>query len=161
MGRELYATSKAHERVKFGARDADPSITHRYAFSNIRGSVTESKGTVLVVDDEEAILQVASDILSYLGYSVETSPSGQEAVDRLLQGARPDLVLLDVIMPGMGGVETFRKLREIQPDLPILISTGYAERSAVQSLADEGVAGFVNKPFAIEALAKRLEQILG
>jgi len=123
--------------------------------------MTESKGTVLVVDDEEAVLQVASDILSYLGYSVETSPSGQEAVNRLLQGARPDLVLLDVIMPGMGGVETFRKLREIQPDLLVLIITGYAERSAVQSLADEGAAGFVNKPFAIETLAKRLEQILG
>ena len=123
--------------------------------------MTESKGTVLVVDDEESILQVASDILSYLGYSVVTSPSGQQAVDLLLQGARPDLVLLDVIMPGMDGVETFRKLREIEPDLPILISTGYAEGSAVQSLADEGVAGFVNKPYAIEALGKRLEQILG
>ena len=123
--------------------------------------MTESKGTVLVVDDEESIRQVASDILSYLGYSVETSPSGQDAVNRLLQGARPDLVLLDVIMPGMNGVETFRKLREIEPDLPILISTGYAEQSAVQSLAEEGVAGFVNKPFAIETLAKRLEEVLG
>jgi len=123
--------------------------------------MTESKGTVLVVDDEEAVRQVASDILGYLGDSVETSPSGQEAVNRLLQGARPDLVLLDLIMPGMDGVETFRKLREIQPDLPVLITTGYAEPGAVQSLADEGVAGFVNKPFAIESLAKRLEQILG
>src|SRR5437667_4791976 len=74
---------------------------------------------------------------------------------------RPDLVLLDLIMPGMDGVETFRKLQEIQPDLPVLITTGYAEPGAVQSLADEGVAGFVNKPFAIESLAKRLEQILG
>jgi len=123
--------------------------------------MTESKCTVLVVDDEEAVRQVASDILGYLGYSVETSPSGQEAVNRLLQGARPDLVLLDLIMPGMDGVETFRKLREIQPDRPVLITTGYAEPGAVQSLADEGVAGFVNKPFAIESLAKRLEQILG
>ena len=123
--------------------------------------MAESKGTVLVVDDEESILQVASDILNYLGYSVVTSPSGQEAVDRLLQGARPDLVLLDVIMPGMDGVETFRRFREIEPNLPILISTGYAERSAVESLAEEGVTGFVNKPFAIETLAKRLEQILG
>jgi len=123
--------------------------------------MAESKGTVLVVDDEESILQVASDILNYLGYSVVTSPSGQEAVDRLLQGARPDLVLLDVIMPGMDGVETFRRFREIEPNLPILISTGYAERSAVESLAEESVTGFVNKPFAIETLAKRLEQILG
>jgi CheY-like chemotaxis protein len=63
--------------------------------------VTETKGTVLVVDDEEPVRQVASAILSFLGYSVLTSASGDEAVTCLREGARPDVVLLDIIMPGI------------------------------------------------------------
>lgn len=121
----------------------------------------ESQRTVLVVDDEEPVLHVASEILIHLGYSVLTSSSGEEALNRLRSGLHPDLVLLDVIMPGMGGIETFRKIRELNPDMPVLISTGFAERSAVQTLVQEGVSGFVNKPYHIETLAGRVRAILG
>lgn len=120
----------------------------------------ESKWTVLVVDDEEPVLQVAGEILRHLGYSVLTSQSGPEALERIRSGLDPDLVLLDVIMPGMGGVETFRKIRELRPDVPVLISTGFAERSAVKALVEEGVNGFVNKPYHIETLARHVREIL-
>ncbi len=123
--------------------------------------MNDSKGTVLVVDDEAPILLVASEILSYLGYEVLTSPSGEAAVNRLKEGARPDVVLLDIVMPGMNGVQTLRKLREIEPGIPILISTGYSDRQAAESLTEEGVDGFVNKPYHIETLAKQIERILG
>ncbi len=123
--------------------------------------MAESKGTVLVVDDEQAVLDVASDILQFLGYSVLTSSSGDHALNRLRLGERPDLVLLDIIMPGMNGVEAFRKIREVQPSVPVLISSGYADRMAVQSLTDQGVNGFVNKPYLIETLERRLREVLG
>jgi two-component system cell cycle sensor histidine kinase/response regulator CckA len=123
--------------------------------------MADTKGTVLVVDDEEPILVVASEILSYLGYSVLTSPSGEEAVKCLQGGAKPDVVLLDIVMPGMNGIQTMRKLREIEPGIPILVSTGYSDRGAAKSLSEEGVDGFVNKPYHIETLAKQIQRILG
>ncbi len=120
--------------------------------------MTDSKGTVLVVDDEEPVRQVASEILKYLGYSVMIAESGEKAVESLRKGARPDVVLLDLIMPGMSGYQAFRALREIEPHLPILISSGYSDRTAAGSLRDEGADGFVDKPYHIDTLAKYIEK---
>jgi CheY-like chemotaxis protein len=116
-------------------------------------------GTVLVIDDEEPVRQVASEILGYLGYSVVAAGSGEDGVKRVREGMRPDVVLLDVIMPGMNGFQTLRKLREIEPDLPILICTGYSDRKAAESLVTEGADGFVNKPYDIETLAKQIAKL--
>jgi len=120
--------------------------------------MTDSKGTVLVVDDEEPVRQVASEILVYLGYSVVTASSGEEAIEGVRNGTKPDVVLLDIIMPGMNGHQTLRALRQIEPDIPVLISTGYSDRSAAAVLIDEGADGFVNKPYHIETLAAQLEK---
>ena len=121
--------------------------------------MTDSKGTVLVIDDEEPVRQVASEILGYLGYSVVTAGSGEDGVKRVREGLRPDVVLLDIIMPGMNGFQTLHKLRQIEPDLPILICTGYSDRIAAESLVAEGADGFVNKPYDIETLAKQLAKL--
>ena len=120
--------------------------------------MADTKGTVLVIDDEEPVRQVASEILKFLGYSVLTAPSGDEAIQTVKSGARPDVVLLDLIMPGLTGSQTLAKLREIEPDLPVLISTGYADRAASESLTSDGASGFVNKPYHIETLGKELEK---
>lgn len=117
--------------------------------------MADTKGTVLVVDDEEAIRQVASDMLTFLGYTVITASSGEKAIECMKTGARPDVVLLDLVMPGISGFQTLHKLREIDPGLPILISSGYSGRV----LATEGVDGFVNKPYQIETLARQLEKV--
>ena len=121
--------------------------------------MTDSKGTVLVIDDEEPVRQVASEILGYLGYSVVMAGSGEDGVKHVREGMRPDVVLLDVIMPGLNGFQTLRKLREIEPDLPILICTGYSDRKAAESLVTEGADGFVNKPYDIETLAKQIAKL--
>jgi len=122
--------------------------------------LTETKGTVLVVDDEESVREVAGEILRYLGYTALTAPSGDCAVEQLRGGARPDVVLLDLIMPGMNGFQTLQAIRAIDPDVPVLITTGYADRAASQSLVTEGADGFVNKPYQIETLAAHLEKTL-
>ena len=121
--------------------------------------MTDSKGTVLVIDDEEPVRQVASEILGYLGYTVVMAGSGEDGVKLVREGMRPDVVLLDVIMPGMNGFQTLRKLRETEPDLPILICTGYSDRKAAESLVNEGADGFVNKPYDIETLAKQIAKL--
>jgi two-component system, cell cycle sensor histidine kinase and response regulator CckA len=122
--------------------------------------VTETKGTILIIDDEEPVRQVASEILTYLGYSAATAASGAEAIECLKKGVRPDVVLLDIIMPGMNGFQTLRALRALEPDLPVLISTGYADRAAAAALLDEGADGFVNKPYHIATLADQIEKTL-
>ena len=121
----------------------------------------ESKGTVLVVDDEEPVRKVAADLLTYLGYSVLTSPSGGDAMKALLAGTRPDVVLLDVIMPGMNGAETFRRLREIDPELPILICTGFSDNASVEAFHGEGVSGFVHKPYHMKTLEEQVRKAIG
>jgi CheY-like chemotaxis protein len=118
----------------------------------------ETKGTVLVVDDEDSVRQVASEILKFLGYSVLAAPSGEKAVEIVRSGVRPDVVLLDLIMPGMNGFQTLQALHGIEPDLPVLISTGYADRVASESLVSEGAGGFVNKPYKIETLDRALQK---
>jgi CheY-like chemotaxis protein len=114
----------------------------------------------MVVDDEEPIRALAAEMLGYLGLGVESVPSGEEAVARFRGGARPDLVILDVIMPGMSGIETFRSIRELVPAQKVLIATGFADRSVMDALAAEGASGFIQKPYHLEALAGRVRALL-
>jgi len=117
----------------------------------------ETKGTVMVVDDEEPVRNVVSAMLEHLGYSVMTAPSGEKAVEAVRGGAHPDVVLLDIIMPGWSGAQTLVELRAIEPDLPILISTGYADRASTDSLTRDGANGFVPKPYDMQTLERQLE----
>jgi len=123
--------------------------------------MADIKGTVLVVDDEEPIRNIASEILIYLGYEVLTASSGEKAVEAMRTGARPDLVLLDIIMPGWSGARTLLELRAIDPNLPILISTGNCDRAANDSLLKDGADGFVPNPYGIDTLARALETRAG
>jgi two-component system cell cycle sensor histidine kinase/response regulator CckA len=115
---------------------------------------------VLVVDDEESIRCVAWEILRYLGYGVETVPCGEEALARIEAGFHPDAVLLDVVMPGIGGAETFRRLRALRPDLPVIVVSGFTDRASADALAREGVDAVLGKPFGIETLSRKLRETI-
>jgi two-component system cell cycle sensor histidine kinase/response regulator CckA len=123
--------------------------------------VAPTRRTVLVVDDEEMVRTVAAELLRHLGYEVEMASSGEDAVARIQSGARPACVLLDVIMPGIGGAEAMRRILSIAPDLPILISSGFADHASAKSLSDGGAAGFISKPYRMDALGSKLREILG
>lgn len=103
---------------------------------------------------------VAAELLKHLGYNVEMASSGEEAVARIQSGARPDCVLLDVVMPGMGGAEALRRIRAIAPEIKIVISSGFTDRVSSTSLSEEGAAGIINKPYRMETLGTRLKEIL-
>ncbi len=117
-----------------------------------------SDATILVVDDEPQIRRVMRSTLSAHGYVITEAKTGEEALE-LLRKERPDLVLLDVNMPGMGGIETCREIRRSSDAPIIMLTVRNAERDKVQAL-DAGADDYVVKPFGIEELLARIRAAL-
>jgi len=116
---------------------------------------------ILLVDDEEMIRMVASAMLKKLGYEVIVASTGTEAVDMVArQGNAIALVILDMIMPGMDGNQTFDRLREIRPQLPVLLSSGYAINGQAIDIMQKGCNGFIQKPFSISELSQKIRHVL-
>ena len=113
---------------------------------------------VLVVDDDAMVRRTTTATLAELGYNVVEAPGGSTAVE--IVRARPDrfsAVLLDLVMPGMTGSETFRALTAIRPDLPVVVCTGYAADSHIDTDVKRRIAGLVQKPFTAARLGRALE----
>ncbi len=120
-----------------------------------------ARGTVLVVDDEELVRLVASEMLEDAGFEVLTAPDGIDGVGVVEQrGEEIDAVILDVTMPGMSGEEAFEQMRRLRRGLPILLASGYSEEETVQRFAGKDIAGFVHKPFRAETFVDILRQAL-
>jgi PAS domain S-box-containing protein len=119
-------------------------------------------GTVLVVDDEESVRNVARGMLEQMGFCVLTAADGREAVETY-RARRDDIVcvLLDLTMPKMDGEETFRRIRLIDPSAVVLLSSGYSEQLAVQQFVGRGLAGFIQKPYQLSTLELKLGRVLG
>jgi two-component system, cell cycle sensor histidine kinase and response regulator CckA len=117
--------------------------------------------TVLLIDDEEMILEVGSGLLQELGYTVVTALSGPEALG--IYTARQSeiaMVVMDMIMPGMGGGETFDRLKEINPAVKVLLSSGYSINGQASHIMERGCDGFIQKPFTMQQLSARMREIL-
>ena len=118
-------------------------------------------GRVLLVDDEEMLRNVVSRMLAKLKYQVVTATNGKEAVDYYAKsGDDVDLVILDMMMPVMGGKDCFRAMKKMDPDVKVLLSTGSAFEGQSQELMQEGVLGFVQKPYRMTELAEKIKEIL-
>jgi CheY-like chemotaxis protein len=122
---------------------------------------TQSRGTILLVDDEQAVLKVATEILSKLDFSVLAAESGAQAL-RLFEEYRRDIVLviLDIVMPGMGGSEVFLKLRELSPEVKVLLCSGYSIQGEADRLIGLGASGFIQKPFSLLSLKQVVDDLL-
>jgi two-component system cell cycle sensor histidine kinase/response regulator CckA len=117
--------------------------------------------TVLVVDDERSVLDVSKDMLETLGYRVYVAGGGQEAVAVYAERKdKIDLVILDLIMPGLSGEETFDRLRGIDPEVRVLLSSGYTINTQARQIMDRGCLGFMQKPFHIQDLSRKLREVL-
>jgi two-component system cell cycle sensor histidine kinase/response regulator CckA len=118
-------------------------------------------GTLLVVDDEEAVRIVAKMTLERFGFSVLTAGDGQEALECFRAHAGEiTAVLLDMTMPKMSGEEVFQELRRIRPDIPIILSSGYDEEDAVSLFTGQKLAGFVQKPYRPMELLEKVRTVL-
>ena len=118
-------------------------------------------GTIMVVDDERFIIEITGEWLQELGYQVITAPSGQEALALYeTHGNKVDLVILDMVMPGMDGGETFDRLQAIDPDVKVLLISGYGLDGKAEKIHDQGCRGFIQKPFTIIQLSEKIKSIL-
>jgi PAS domain S-box-containing protein len=119
------------------------------------------KETLMIVDDEEIILDVSGQMLESLGYRVITARGGAEAV-RVFQARKDEIsaVILDMIMPEMGGRKTFEALKEIEPGVRVLLSSGYTMNGEAKLLLASGCRGFIQKPFDLNQLSGKVREIM-
>ena len=127
----------------------------------VEKNIVTGNETVLIVDDEEMILEVGKSMLEKLGYHVVVAGNGEQAVEMVANMKNQiDLVILDMIMPGMDGEKTFVQIREIQPELSILLSSGYSINGQATKIMRRGCDGFIQKPFNISGLARKIREVL-
>ena len=117
--------------------------------------------SILLVDDEERILTVGREICKALGYSVITASSGKEAIKIYKKKKETiNLVILDMIMPEMNGLETFLELKKLSPDIKVLLSTGYSIDEKAQEMLRQGCKGYILKPYSVIDFSHKLREVL-
>ncbi len=123
--------------------------------------IVSGTGTILVVDDEEMILEVGKELLEELGYTVFTSNRGHDAIAILISHNKLiDLIILDMIMPGMDGGRTFKIIRELYPSIPVILSSGYSKNDQISDIMEHGCEDFIQKPFRICELSQKIYKLL-
>ena len=117
----------------------------------------KEQASVLVVDDNSDLLDTFSLILKRKGYNVDTAEDGLSAVDKYRE-QNFDVILMDIIMPRMNGVEAFRRIREINPGARVILMTAYYEEEQIKAALDEGVYRAIRKPVNIARLVEMIEE---
>lgn len=123
--------------------------------------IISGQETILLIDDEEIILDVGTQMLEQLGYQVIPAHSGQAALDQLKESVKTiDLVILDSVMPGMDGKATLEELRHIDSSIPVILSSGYAIDDVASKVIAENCSAFIQKPFSLTTLSQTLRKVL-
>jgi two-component system cell cycle sensor histidine kinase/response regulator CckA len=123
--------------------------------------IVEGGETILLVDDEEMVLGVGIQLLKALGYTVLEAKGGREAVDIYKANKdKIDMVILDMVMPGIGGSEAYDRMKEINPDIKVLLSSGYSIDGRAAEILERGCNGFIQKPFSMRELSQKTREIL-
>jgi CheY-like chemotaxis protein len=121
----------------------------------------KGRETILLVDDEEMVADVGQKMLKKLGYRVILAESGRKAIKKFEKlHSRIDLVILDMIMPEMGGSETFDELKAIAPGIKVLLSSGYSLDGQASQIMKRGCNGFIQKPFNLKHFSQKVREIL-
>ena len=123
--------------------------------------IIKGTGTILLIDDEEMVLEVGERFLKVMGYQVLTAREGREAIEVYKKHRDTiDLVLLDIIMPNMKGGEVFDRLKEINPEVKVLLSSGYSIDGEASKILERGCSGFIQKPFDMNQLSQSIGPLL-
>lgn len=123
--------------------------------------LVKGTGTALLVDDEEVILEVGRELLEALGYRVLLAQDGKEAIKVYGENQdKIDIVVLDVVMPGMGGGEAYDSMKDINPDIKVLLSSGFSIDGEASKILERGCNGFIQKPFTMKELSGEIGKIL-
>ena len=123
--------------------------------------MNETKGTILVVDDEELVLDVEVTLLQRMGYNTLMARNSREACQLFKDKSEQiDLVILDMIMPDENGATTYKCLKSINPDVKVLISTGYFKDSKVEEILNDSQNELIMKPFKLGEFSNKIDTIL-
>jgi PAS domain S-box-containing protein len=148
IGTEFRIYLPAAENLSLPVKPSEPEV--------IFGS-----GTIILVDDEEVVRNSLEKLLKRLGYTVCTACDGIQAVELFKKMHESiDLVILDMIMPGMNGQDAFKIFRSIKPDIPVILSSGFSREECVLDMLKNGLAGYVRKPFRLTELSQLVAKII-
>ena len=157
----IHVTSRKGHGASFSIYLPASEKTVRETFRHADGLITGTE-TVLFVDDEEAIREVGEELLQAMGYSVLLARDGKEAIELYEKnGDNIDIVLLDIVMPRMGGSEVYEKMKEINPNIKVLLLSGYSIDGEATDILDRGCDGFIQKPFTMKELSGKIREIMG
>jgi PAS domain S-box-containing protein len=132
------------------------------AASSRRVETGAGRGRILLIDDQEAVRDVCSAMLATLGYTVSTASDGREGVEQYRRfGKDIDLVIVDMIMPNLGGRDCFREIKSMNPGVRAVLSTGFSLDGTVQEIMDEGIIGFIQKPYRMDELSHTVSKAMG
>jgi PAS domain S-box-containing protein len=168
----VYAIIKQHQGIiRVDSQPGQGSTFHIFLPVSAKAAVAEhsrdegilgGSGAILLVDDEDGVRTVAGRILQHLGYQVTLAESGLRALEIYRQERdRIDLVILDMLMPGMGGAETFQELKRLNPGVRVLLSSGYSANGETQEVMAAGARGFIQKPYRLALLSHKVAEALG
>jgi len=167
----VYGIVKNHDGFINVYSEKGEGTTFNFYLPTSKGEIVDDKElaedilkgseTVLLVDDEDMIIDVGKPILEQMGYNVLTATGGKEALDIYEKNKQEiGIVVLDMIMPGMGGGDTYDRLKELNPDIKVLLSSGYSINGQATKILERGCDGFIQKPFNVMGLSQKIRGIL-
>jgi len=119
----------------------------------------QGSGKILLVDDEASVRDIGVEMLTEVGFETITATDGRDALEKFQQHPDIDAVILDLTMPKMDGEQCFRELRRLDPDIKVIMSSGYSEQEVTQKFLGKGLAGFIQKPYKLSTLREMLQKI--
>lgn len=152
---EDWQLAETHHSVKeFDAKTEEDA-------NSVEEDLVTGDETILLVDDEQIIIDVARDMLEILGYKVIVAQNGRAAVDIYArQKDAIDLVIQDMVMPGMNGADVFQALKKINPKVKVILASGYIMNKQIASVMEQGCRAFMPKPFRLEDLSVKVREVL-
>ncbi len=125
----------------------------------------KGKGRILLMDDEDFILDVTSEVLESLGYSVDKAHDGHETIkmykESLQSNRRYDVVIMDLTIPGkMGGKEAVKLLLELDPEAKVIVSSGYSSDATMSEYSKYGFSGVIPKPYRLEDISRIIDNVI-
>ncbi len=149
-------------KILFPASDPPDPSTELRLRNQQDAEKWQGHGTIIIVDDEESVRAVGKRMLEKYGFTVKTARDGIEGLKVYQEmGESVVCVLLDLTMPHMDGEQTFRELRRINPNVKVILCSGYNEQDATQNFSGKGLAGFLKKPYTLSKLREKLQESLG
>ncbi len=158
----INAHSKQGEGATFNVYlPATEALISEQGLEEREKEIQQGHETVLLIDDEDMIIDVGQEMLTATGYDVLSARGGKEAIDVYKKNKdKIDIVILDMVMPDMSGGEVYDTLKEINPDIKVLLSSGYSISGQATEILERGCDGFIQKPFNMSQLSQGIRKIL-